>query len=172
MRDAKLSVIIIGLLFCVSSCDQSDRDTGHVVARAGEPAVHMVSGKDPDMNSAIEQARATVDTFIAGLQNPAQNQTHFSVKAQIVDGVHSEHIWLYDVSFDGRQFQGKIGNNPINVENVAPGDDFVLKPSEISDWMIIEDNRLVGGYTIRVIRNRLPAEERQKFDQSLPFMIK
>ena len=86
MRNAILSAIIIGLLLFVSSCDQTDRETGHVVARDGEPAVHMVSGEDPDMNSAIQQARATVDTFIASLQNPAQNQTHFSVKAQIVDG--------------------------------------------------------------------------------------
>jgi uncharacterized protein YegJ (DUF2314 family) len=171
MRNLILSFIIMGLLISASSCDQTDRETGHVVARDGEPAVHMVSGEDPDMNSAIRQARATVDTFIASLQNPAQNQTHFSVKAQIVDGVHSEHMWLYDVSFDGNQFQGKIGNNPLNVANVSLGDDFVLKPSEISDWMIIEDNRLVGGYTIRVLRNGLSGEELKKFDESLPFKV-
>ena len=171
MRNAILSVIVSGLLLFVSSCDQTDRETGHVVSRDGDPAVHMVSGEDPDMNSAIQKARSTVDTFIASLQNPAQNQTYFSVKAQIVDGVHNEHMWLYDVSFDGNQFQGKIGNNPLNVTNVSLGDDFVLKPSEISDWMIIEDNRLVGGYTIHALRNRLSGEKRKEFDQSLPFKV-
>ena len=171
MRNAIFSFMIIGLLLSASSCDQTDRETGHVVAREGEPAVHMVSGEDPEMNSAIQQARSSVDTFITSLQNPAQNQTYFSVKAQIVDGVHSEHIWLYDVSFDGKQFQGKIGNNPLNVKNVSLGDDMRLEPSKISDWMIVEDNTLVGGYTIRVIRERLPQEERKIFDQNLPFRV-
>jgi uncharacterized protein YegJ (DUF2314 family) len=131
----------------------------------------MVSGEDPEVNSAIAQARSTVDTFITSLQNPGQNQTYFSIKAKIVDGEHSEHMWLYDVGFDGNQFQGKIGNNPLNVKNVSLGDDLVLGPSEISDWMIVEDNTLVGGYTIRVIRNRLSDEDRKKFDQDLPFTI-
>ena len=155
----------------MGSCEQVDHEAGKIVAREGGPAVHMVSGEDPEMNSAIAQARSTVDTFITSLQNPGQNQTYFSIKAKIVDGEHSEHMWLYDVGFDGNQFQGKIGNNPLNVKNVSPGDDRVLGPSEISDWMIVEDNTLVGGYTIRVIRNRLSDEDRKKFDQDLPFAI-
>ena len=119
----------------------------------------------------MEQARAAVTTFITSLQNPGQNQTYFSVKAKIVDGDHSEHIWLYDVSYDGNQFLGKIGNNPLNVKNVSLGDEIELIPSEISDWMIVEDNKLVGGYTLRVLRDRLSGEERKKFDESLPFTI-
>ncbi len=55
--------------------------------------------------------------------------------------------------------------------NVSLGNSLVLGPSEISDWMIVENNTLVGGYTIRVLRNRLSAEDRKKFDQSLPFTI-
>ena len=171
MWRAKLFVVTVVTLFFMGSCEQVDHEAGKIVAREGGPAVHMVSGEDPEVNSAIAQARSTVDTFITSLQNPGQNQTYFSIKAKIVDGEHSEHMWLYDVGFDGNQFQGKIGNNPLNVKNVSLGDDLVLGPSEISDWMIVEDNTLVGGYTIRVIRNRLSDEDRKKFDQDLPFTI-
>ena len=171
MWRAKLFMVTAVTLFFMGSCEQVDHEAGKIVAREGGPAVHMVSGEDPEMNSAIAQARSTVDTFITSLQNPGQNQTYFSIKAKIVDGEHSEHMWLYDVGFDGNQFQGKIGNNPLNVKNVSLGDDLVLGPSEISDWMIVEDNTLVGGYTIRVIRNRLSDEDRKKFDQDLPFTI-
>ena len=165
-----LRAIVVTFLF-LSSCGQDDQGNGEIVERDGEPDVHMVSGEDPEMNTAMEQARASVTTFITSLQNPGQNQTHFSVKAKIVDGEHTEHIWLYDVSYDGNQFLGKIGNNPLNVKNVSLGDEIALVPSDISDWMIVEDDKLVGGYTLRVLRNRLSGEERNKFDESLPFKI-
>lgn len=171
MLRTKLFVVSIVALLLMGSCDQAGQKAGEIVARNGEPAVHTVSGEDSAMNAAIAQARSTVDTFIASLQNPGQNQTYFSIKARIVDGEYSEHIWLYDVRFDGNQFQGKIGNNPLNVKNVSLGDDLVLGPSEITDWMIVEDNTLVGGYTIHVLRNKLSGEERKKFDGSLPFSI-
>ncbi len=171
MWKATLLMAIVVTFLVVSSCGQGDQGTDEIVARDGEPEVHMVSGEDPEMNSAMEQARASVTTFITSLQNPGQNQTHFSVKAKIVDGDHTEHIWLYDVTYDGNQFLGKIGNNPLNVKNFALGDEIALVPSEISDWMIVEDKKLVGGYTLRVLRNRLSEEERIKFDESLPFTI-
>jgi uncharacterized protein YegJ (DUF2314 family) len=171
MWKAALFVAAVITAVFLGSCEQADHDTGKIVKRDGEPAVHMVSGEDPEMNSAIEQARSSVTTFITSLQNPGQKQTYFSVKAKIVDGQHSEHIWLYDVGYDGNQFQGKIGNQPLNVKNVSLGDELTLDPSEISDWMIIEDNRLVGGYTLRVLRNRLSEEDRTKFDQDLPFTV-
>lgn len=165
-----LAATLVTFLF-LGSCGQDDRSAGEIVERDGEPAVHMVPGEDPEMNSAMEQARASVITFITSLQNPGQNQTYFSVKAKIVDGEHSEHIWLYDVSYDSNQFLGKIGNNPLNVKNVSLGDEIALIPSEISDWMIVENNRLIGGYTLRVLRDRLSGEDREKFDESLPFTI-
>jgi uncharacterized protein YegJ (DUF2314 family) len=165
-----LAATVVTFLF-LGSCGQDDRSAGEIVERDGEPAVHMVSGEDPEMNSAMEQARASVTTFITSLQNPGQDQTYFSVKTEIVDGDNSEHIWLYDVSYDGNQFLGKIGNNPLHVKNVSLGDEIVLIPSEISDWMIVEDNKLIGGYTLRVLRNRLSGEERKKLDESLPFTI-
>lgn len=169
-KTALLTATVMTFLF-LSSCGQDDQGTGEIVEREGEPSVHMVSGEDPEMNSAMEQARASVTTFITSLRNPGQHQTYFSVKAKIVDGEHSEHIWLYDVSYEENLFMGKIGNTPLNVKNVSLGDEITLDPSEISDWMIVEDNKLVGGYTIRVLRNRLSGEEREKFDEDLPFTI-
>ena len=171
MWKATLLTAIVVTFLLVSSCGQDDQDTGDIVARDGQPDVHMVSVDDPEMNSAMEQARASVTTFITSLQNPGQNQTHFSVKAKVVDGDQTEHIWLYDVSYDGNQFLGKIGNNPLNVKNVSLGDEIALLPSEISDWMIVEDEKLVGGYTLRVLRNRLSEVERKKFDENLTFTI-
>ena len=37
----------------------------------------------------------------------------------------------------------------------------------ISDWMIVDGGRLIGGYTIRAIRNQLPEEQLADFDRGL-----
>jgi uncharacterized protein YegJ (DUF2314 family) len=46
-----------------------------------------------------------------------------------------------------------------------------VEPAKISDWMFVEDRKLVGGYTIRVLRDSVPASERAEFDKSVPFVI-
>jgi uncharacterized protein YegJ (DUF2314 family) len=37
--------------------------------------------------------------------------------------------------------------------------------------MYVENNKLVGGYTIRVLRDGLSASERADFDKEFPFKI-
>ena len=51
------------------------------------------------------------------------------------------------------------------------GQRLTCTPEEASDWMIIQDNRLVGGYTIRALRKRMTPEERARDDKTLSFEI-
>jgi len=41
----------------------------------------------------------------------------------------------------------------------------------ISDWLYLEDDLLVGGFTLRVIRDRMSPVERMQFDASVPFRV-
>lgn len=38
---------------------------------------------------------------------------------------------------------------------------------ELSDWIIIDDGRLIGGYTIRVFRDKMSPEDRAKLDANM-----
>ena len=60
---------------------------------------------------------------------------------------------------------------PLDVKTVTFGDQTEVLPSKISDWMIVEDNKLIGGYTIRVLRDRMPDDKKKEFDQNIPFII-
>ena len=42
-------------------------------------------------------------------------------------------------------------------------------PDDITDWMYIEDGRLIGGYTTRLLRERMSPEERKQLDASAPY---
>jgi uncharacterized protein YegJ (DUF2314 family) len=89
----------------------------------------------------------------------------------VKDGENTEHMWLSPVRYDGKEFHGTINNEATLVKNVKLGDEASVEPSQISDWMFVEKGKLVGGYTIRVLRDGLSAEERKEFDASVPFTI-
>jgi uncharacterized protein YegJ (DUF2314 family) len=142
-----------------------------VVRRSGQPDVYKVPADDARMNAAIARARSTVEDFIAAFTNAGARQRSFAVKVAVIDGTHVEHFWMDVESFSNGQFTGRLANEPLDVHNVRLGDRIVVDKERISDWMYVDRGRLVGGYTIRVLRARLGDAERQAFDASLPFEI-
>jgi len=144
----------------------------NVVARKGEPDMIYVASEDEAMNWGIEKAKLTLGYFERSLKNPQPHQQYFSVKIHIVDGKSSEHIWLTSPSFDdeGNLF-GIVGNEPVNVSTVKIDQKIGVDRKMISDWMIIENGRLIGGYTLRVLRDQVPETEREEFDRSLNMYI-
>jgi uncharacterized protein YegJ (DUF2314 family) len=133
--------------------------------------VTYVPDDDPKMNAAMEKARSTVNTFITVLRAPKPGQTSFSVKMAFTDGSNTEHIWLSPVSYDGKVFHGTVNNEPEKVKSVKMGQKVSIEPAKISDWMYVENRKLVGGETLRVLRAGLSPSERTEFDKSVPFVI-
>lgn len=148
-------------VFLIAGCSKKDR----------ADKVTLVEADDPRMNAAIEKARATVGTFIAALKSPKANQESFTVKMAFNDGKHTEHMWLSPVTFDGKRFHGSVNNDPELVKNVKFGQQASVEMSQISDWMFVENGKLVGGYTIRVLRDSMSPKERAEFDRNAPFVV-
>mgnify|MGYP001125444886 FL=1 len=144
----------------------------NVAEREGEPDMVYVPNEDQRMNWAIEKANLTLWYFEESLKNKQPYQNYFSVKVLITDGDEGEHIWLTDPHFDdeGNLF-GTVGNEPINVRSVKFNQKIGIKRDLISDWMIIENGRLIGGYTIRAIRDGIAEKEKAAFDKSIGLYI-
>jgi uncharacterized protein YegJ (DUF2314 family) len=123
------------------------------------------------MNAAMEKARKSVDTFTAALKAPKAGQTGFAIKKKFSDGTHVEHMWLQPVTYDGKVFEGEVNNVPADIKGVALGQKVRVAPEEISDWMYLEHGKLVGGYTIRVLREKMSAREREDFDRQARMII-
>lgn len=153
--------LISAALLLVVSCGGSDAEDNVVAVHADDTA----------MKAAIEKARATVGTFQEALRSPSASRSAFSLKARFEEGDVVEHMWLDDVSFDGKAFSGAVNNDPEELRNVSFGQKVTVPPGEISDWMFVENGKLVGGFTIRVMRDSLSTEEREAMDASLPFKI-
>lgn len=164
------AVALLALVLGTAACG-SREPPAEIVERPGEPDVMQVAGDDEVMNAAISEAQATLDDFVASLSEPAEGQSAFSVKARLEEGDSVEHIWLSDPQATEEGFSGALGNEPLELEGFVLGQSVSVPREQVSDWMYIEDGVLRGGFTILALRDLLPEEERQAFEDSLPFRL-
>jgi len=141
------------------------------VQRKDEPDVVNVDSDDVEMNTAISKARESTAEFLQILTSPKPNQTDFSAKRPYPkkSGSGGEHIWISDLTYDGKLLHGKVGDDPVDIANLKIGDEVSFPPAELTDWLYLEDGKIVGGYTIRVLRKRMSPQEGADFDSRLQF---
>lgn len=142
-----------------------------VIEREGEPDIYNTDSDDAEMNEAIDQSRATFKDFSAAFDNRKPTQAYFSIKMAFPTETGSEHIWLSDVTKTKETFYGKIDNLPTEVTSVQFGQIIEIDPSKISDWFYVDNGKLIGGLTIRVVRDRMTPEERKQFDEEYGVII-
>lgn len=65
------------------------------------------------------------------------------------------YVWLENVKIEGNYYLGNLAEN---------GNSQKILINDVVDWMIIENGRLIGGYTIRHYRNTLDDEAKINFD--------
>lgn len=145
---------------------------GPFSAGCGKPfdPVIGVAEDDAEMNKAIGTAKSRLGEFDAALREPRPDRSHFTVKKPFptTDG-SVEHIWIGNVRFEGGAYHGTIENEPVNVDGLKYGDAASATPSEISDWMYVENDEVVGGWTMRVLYNRATPEAQKKQWGSIKF---
>ncbi|MDN5215520.1 DUF2314 domain-containing protein [Fulvivirgaceae bacterium BMA12] len=140
--------------------------------RPDEPDVYHIPDEDERMNWAIEKAKLTLHYFEKCLASPKKEQTYFSIKVKFEDEGKIEHIWLTKPSFDAeRNLFGVVGNSPVNIKSVKLDQKIGVDSAFVSDWMIVENGRLIGGYTIRAVRDGFTGQSLADFDRSLGGMI-
>jgi len=139
---------------------------------ATEPEYYQVQNEHNAMHQAVTKARKTVGKFIDALKHPVAGQTDFEVKKPFVQGSDVEHIWLSDVQFSGSRFQGRVDNTPRKIHGLKVGQLVSVNPNEISDWVYVDNGKLVGGYTIRAHYNELTPDQKKEFDRQADFRIK
>ncbi|WP_289665746.1 YegJ family protein [Flavobacterium panacagri] len=160
----KTKIVILISLFCLISCKESNK-----IERENEPPIYGVESQDEEMNAAILKANETLDSFNSGLTNPkAESQ---ALKVQFSNSSGIEHMWVGDVILKNGKYSGILNNDPEYVKEYRSGDQIEVDPSKISDWMYIENGKLYGGYTIKVLRNRMSEEERKQFDEESGMQI-
>lgn len=153
----KIKILITLILFCFISCKNTDK-----VERKDQPDIYNVKASDAEMNEAIEKAKQTLHDFNAALLNPEIEVKSLKVKFQ--NQTDAEHLWLSNIVFKDGKYTGILDNEPEYFTEYKIGDTIDVDDKNISDWMYIKNGKLFGGYTIKVLRNRMSESEREQFD--------
>ena len=170
----KFTIFLIFLSFCLgcSNNQPGKHITSDKLGFDTTADTYSVTKEDFLMNSAIAKAKSTIDEFDQALKSNNSRYTDFAVKKRYKtsDG-GGEHMWIAEIVLTDRSYKGFVNNDAEKTTEVKYGDTVLVRRDEITDWMYIDSNVLRGGYTIRVVRNRLSKDQRAKMDKNLGFKI-
>lgn len=175
LKHSAVALLLVALAGCSGGANSTtaiSSSDDKVVKRAGRPDIHIVKNDAAAaMSAAIVKARATIGDFITAFKAPKAGQKNFTLKKQFIDANGGEHMWVSELSFDGKSFRGVLTNAPYEVRNVKAGDLVTVTPQEISDWMYIDNGKLVGGTTIRALTDKMSPAERRATEQEGGFKL-
>jgi len=165
-------LLIVPVLLAGCAAQKVEHPLPHDIRTASvQPEVFRIEDKDARMHRAVLAARRNVAVFIAALKNPAKGQHDFEVKKPFVKDGEVEHIWLSQVQFRGNRFHGVVDNHPKKIKGLKFGDRVSVNPNEISDWAFVDNGKLIGGYTIRVLSENLSPQQRKNFENETQVRI-
>jgi len=153
-------IIFLFLILILNSCENN---TLKKINNPNDSDEYLFESNDKEMNDAILKARMTFKIFEAALKNPKKAQSNFTVKYPFDYEGGQEHLWLVDIKIDSNRYFGYIGNDPELAKTIKYNQKVEFKPDSISDWKFFDDKKLIGGYTIKVIYNRMTEKEKEQF---------
>jgi len=135
------------------------------------PAPPTLSSSDPEMEAAFQQARDTLDAFIQKIGTNHPNRTLVALKVRffLPDGP-SQDLWVDQISYQAGSFRGVMGDD-IPALKLSVDDKVKIERKEIVDWMMVEDGKLIGGYTIRLAFQRMTPSQKQRFLEIVNYSI-
>lgn len=172
MKHSFTSILAVALLAATITPARAFTGLAREDIKGGaEPEVFDIDAHNAAMKRAVHEARRTVGVFIQAVQHPGAGQHDFQVKKPFIQGDVVEHLWLSDITFSGNRFHGYVDNTPRRIKGLKMGDRVSVNPSEITDWAFVENGRLVGGYTIRLLYAELSPEGRKELEKEARFTI-
>jgi uncharacterized protein YegJ (DUF2314 family) len=138
---------------------------------------------DPDVVSAMIAAKKSLAQFLDAAANGRFSPATCVIKVPFLDrsataeqalvrtadtaaanpGAPICHLWLSVTSVLDDLVFCTVAEAP-EALRLKPGTSFVVAGESVEDWMINHDGEAYGGFSLRVIRNRLGSEARMRFD--------
>jgi len=123
-----------------------------------------VEENDPEMLVAIAKARESLPQFWQVFEDRGRGESDFALKVKITDKNGTEHFWATEIERKDGRTMATINNDPNIVASVKLGDRIEIPEADISDWLYMRDEKMVGNETLRPLLKRMPAEEAEKLE--------
>ncbi len=153
-----IAITLALILLMIRPRQRSERD------KVEYPSL-LTPKNDPEMVAAIQKAQESLLLFIKVFTVHHHNpKIFFSIKGKFkISEEGDEHMWLSKLKLNGYRFTGRLNTEPDWVKSLHMGDRVTVAMEDISDWIIIEQGRLYGGFTMRELIRRLSSQEQERF---------
>ena len=141
----------------------------------GEPLFVAVSQDHDQMLQAVAKARQTLPQFLSAIRSARFSEATNSVKIKIRDDDSSEkldedrftYLWLWNVQQDAATtLLATVCELPKDgINELKIGSTLRFDHQDVHDWMIVKGSQAWGGFTLRVLRDRMDAQERLQHDE-------
>jgi uncharacterized protein YegJ (DUF2314 family) len=128
------------------------------------PPALTVAAADQALREATAAAQRSLPGFRRRVEAETGLDTVYGVRVRWNGGTE----WLESVEFRGTKVSGIVDGHA--TAPTAKGPPWLVRtvPStDIIDWVIVDDDGLHGGYTLRLERDRLSPADQQAFDRDL-----
>jgi hypothetical protein len=75
-------------------------------------------------------------------------------------------MWISSIDFDGDRVSGELLNEPNELSNVRAGDRVEIAFADLEDWMLTTDGKVLGAFSVQVIRADMRRADRQAHDEA------
>jgi uncharacterized protein YegJ (DUF2314 family) len=165
--------LLPAVLFAVVSCQAEEKkkeretSTGRIID---------VEDDDKGMNDAMAQARKEFPTFWKAVSEDRKKEEPELLPAMVKasfgdpgDEEGGEHLWIDEVSYDGKMISGVVASAPADLKSVKLGEKVKFPLERLSDWLFVEKGVAKGAFTVNYLRKQMSAKERKEHDESYPF---
>lgn len=159
---------LIVTVYCLYCCNNNNNVTFKKNENDSAEKIAIYTSENDRMNAAIDSANKTFPNFLQQLKNPCGDCKNFSIKMRFSFGDNNgEHIWLNNLFLKKDKLFGIVDNEPENGVQVKFGDTVEIDKNALSDWMYIEKDKLIGGYTIKAVYFSSSASEQRQMENDI-----
>jgi uncharacterized protein YegJ (DUF2314 family) len=147
--------LLIALLFL--SCDKLSAPDA-----SGRPSpVIEVERSDKEIERITENARRALPVFFRNLARPEAGAGNFYLKYPLTseDG-GAEQVWLGNIRFKNGNYYGTLSNTAKFINSVKKSKTITIDTDKITDWMYIQDGKIMGGRSIKYLMEKMPEDQR------------
>jgi len=152
-----MKYIILCVVILFFSCDKSATD-------ASRSPTTEIEQSDKEIGRIAENARNALPTFFRNLARPEAGANNFFVKYTLTadDSSSTEQVWLGNVRVKDGICYGVLANSTNLLNSKKKGSTIVIDTDKITDWMYIQDGKIIGGRSIKYLLEKIPETQRSK----------
>jgi uncharacterized protein YegJ (DUF2314 family) len=122
----------------------------------------QVEQDDEEILQIAEDARNTLSGFFRHLNRPGTGEKQFCVKYPFPtgNGNSMEQLWLTSIYFKNGRYYGVLEGVPKQFNGMKKGDTVIFEADNITDWMYIRNDKIIGGYSIKYLLEKIPEHQR------------